>query len=196
MISSPDGQQFTLAYPGTLIDEYKKLIEDRSFNMQRIEGTNLDYHVEKNKYSSRPEVLPHIFEIIWMMWNHDLISNQLHFGNRTLWSQTHTRCWDPMEQRDKYMLYIASMVKDTVSTNFTRWDIEVEKAGDRYNSGYIVMLPDTPGVLRSLKADEDSIAEFQAARQFPRDFFEHMVDWKAFNRYSALLDVNRTLTSG
>jgi hypothetical protein len=164
--------------------------------MRRVNGNDLDYITEKNKYDSNPTVLPHIFEIIWMMWNHELFSNKLHMGARTLWSQTHTRCWDPMEQRDKYMLFIGSMQKDKVSTNFKRWDIEIEKAGDRYDSGYIVMLNDTPGVMRSLAATDDSIDEFIAARQFPREFFEHVSDWKAFNRFSAMLDVNRTLTAG
>jgi hypothetical protein len=196
MTSSQYDQEFTLHTSGTLIDDYDRIIKDNALNLMRIAGNDLDYMVEKNKYHTYPMVLPHIYEIIWMMWNRDMFSNRLANGKTVLWSQTATKSWNPMEQKDKPMLFVASMQKDKAARDFDRYDIIIEKAGVRFENGTIIFLPDNKGVLRSLKADDDSIAAFQSARQFPREFFEHAADWKAFNRYSAMLDVNRTLTSG
>jgi hypothetical protein len=96
-----------------------------------------------------------------------------------------------MTQTEMPMLYMVKFKKAT-----KKWAnyIEIEK-GSVETTSNVFFVDSLDQVNRDLPVTDENLDEFMNTRQFPREFFTHHSNWKDFNRFIALMDVNKLLTA-
>jgi len=178
----------------SLIDQYERLIEHpAAYSYQQIKSgdelTNFIHH-DPNMYEKE---LPHVFELVWLLnfpfrkHMHDKSRTSM----RTQWSQTPTKVWMPNTQLESSMLYqtfVSAATEDYI-------DIQIHKASHQAANATALVIPVNDTINRKYETTDEEIQEVINKLQFPRDFFEHKLDWEQFNRFSRRLRLDTILTS-